>query len=160
MSRPVGYPSSKNSYGYWEVRKPDALWERVRLAKVRCRVRCVEFDKMIGACRFALLPNIGCARFRFYEGLEDGVACKHCSSTETMKYGSGKYGQRWVCKACERTFGNTGKCRGKLSGEIISEVLQLKSLELKYRAIRVIIEKHYGMRLSISTLWGIVQVAK
>lgn len=52
--------------------EPQMDWEVIRLAKVRCELRCAEFDDLIGACRFLLLPGIECPRFRLSE-VSEGV---------------------------------------------------------------------------------------
>ena len=78
-----------------------------------------------------------CCRERrsYAKGKElDTVVCPHCGSVKVVKYGTSKGRQRYYCKDCEKTFGDTNGTvafRSKLSAgkwiELIKMTLQGES---------------------------------
>ena len=59
-----GYPGvPKLSSSGVPYPEPQQDWKALRLAKLRCET-CAEFNIVVGACRFALSPDMGCHRFR------------------------------------------------------------------------------------------------
>ena len=58
------YPKRKHMQWGVPFPLPQMGWEELRRLKMRCALECAEFNDIEGACRFALLPAEGCARFR------------------------------------------------------------------------------------------------
>lgn len=66
------YPKRRRTGWGIPLPEPQMDWGELRRLKVRCERQCAEFDPLSGACRFALLPDLECASFRF-GGFSEGV---------------------------------------------------------------------------------------
>ena len=68
----------------------------------------------------------------------DTVVCPHCGSVKVVKYGKSKGKQRYQCKGCDRTFGDTNGTvafRSKLS---VSQWIEFIKLTLQGESCRTI----------------------
>lgn len=68
----------------------------------------------------------------------DTVVCPHCGSVKVIKYGTSKGRQRYLCKNCEKTFGDTNGTvafRSKLS---VSQWIEFIKLTLQGESCRTI----------------------
>jgi len=54
---------AKSKAGWVPFPEPQMDWEILREAKVRCETQCAGFNNLMGSCRFALSPDMGCHRF-------------------------------------------------------------------------------------------------
>ena len=75
----------------------------------------------------------------------DTVVCPHCGSVKVVKYGKSKGKQRYRCKGCDRTFGDTNGTvafRSKLS---VSQWIEFIKLTLQGESCRTI-AKELGIK--------------
>lgn len=59
------YPKGMLYSGTIPIPRPQMDWEVLRRLKVQCELLCAEFDHVNGSCRFGLVREGRCARFRF-----------------------------------------------------------------------------------------------
>ena len=81
-----------------------------------------------------------CREHRSYANNKDvdTVVCPHCGSVKVIKYGKSNGRQRYLCKNCEKTFGDTNGTvafRSKLS---VSQWIEFIKLTLQGESCRTI----------------------
>ena len=87
--------------------------------------------------------------------LPKGIECKFCGSENLVRYGKSKDLQLYLCRKCGRKGTDNRALPGKkIPPDIVSAVLFLRSKGLSYRDIKHQLQQKYGIKLSISTIYG------
>ena len=89
----------------------------------------------------------------------DSVVCPHCGSIKAIKYGKSKGRQRYLCKDCNSTFGDTNGTvafRSKLS---VGKWIELIKLTLQSESCRTIAKElsHSGTQSQYAKLPSILR---
>lgn len=87
-----------------------------------------------------------CRERRSYSANQDldTVVCPHCGSVKSIKYGTSKGRQRYLCKDCKKTFGDTNGTVAFRSKLTVSQWLEFIKMTLQGESCRTI-SKNLGI---------------
>ena len=86
--------------------------------------------------------------------LEGNPTCKYCRSTKTVKYGTRRGRQEYLCRACGRKYSSTITAAGMRTPHVvIGAAIGMFYDGLSLSAINRQLESQYGQSVERSTIW-------